>query len=139
MLLSYKSLETFAKVKKVIKCKKFLSFMDEIKRKQLLFGQKNNNNNKNKKKTQPKNKQTKNPNPLSYAYECFACMYVRAPHLFLMPVESRRGHQISSDLELQTVVSSHVGAGNRTQVLCKITDLSSSQKQLLSLHCIVSE
>ena len=42
MLLSYKSLETFAKVKKVIKCKKFLSFMDEIKRKQLLFGQKNN-------------------------------------------------------------------------------------------------
>lgn len=38
-----------------------------------------------------------------YVYECFASMFVFAPHLCLMPVEVRRGCQISWNLELRHI------------------------------------
>lgn len=43
-----------------------------------------------------------------YVYECFACVYVCLP---LVPLEVRRRHQIPR-LELEMVVSHHVGGGN---------------------------
>lgn len=40
-------------------------------------------------------------------------MYVCTPCMCLKPTEVRRGHQIPLDLELQMVVSCHMGAGNK--------------------------
>jgi hypothetical protein len=41
-------------------------------------------------------------------------MYVTIKHICAVPEEARRGHQNSWNLELQTIVSCHVGAGNQT-------------------------
>lgn len=50
-----------------------------------------------------------------YVCECSACREVCVPCACLLPVEARRGLHL--ELELQTVESCHVGAGN--QVLWK--------------------
>ena len=65
---------------------------------------------------------------ISYVYECTVCMQICAP-MSCSAAEVRRGHQIPLELELQTVVSCHVSAGNGTQVLCK-----SNQYSLLLSH-----
>jgi hypothetical protein len=49
------------------------------------------------------------PKVLFYVYGCFACMFVCAP--WAMPTRSEEGID-SLKLELQRVVSHHVGAGN---------------------------
>lgn len=41
------------------------------------------------------------------------------PHVHAVPLEARRGAFDPLELELQVVVSLHVGAGNRTSLLCK--------------------
>lgn len=46
-------------------------------------------------------------------------MYVCIPFECLMPQKTRSGCQIPLGLELQTVMSCHVGAWNQTQVSCK--------------------
>ena len=43
-----------------------------------------------------------------HAYGYFFGIYVCTPHVFLVPVEARK----PTELELQTVVSYHVSAGN---------------------------
>jgi nuclear pore complex protein Nup62 len=46
------------------------------------------------------------------------CVYI-CVCMCLVPLEARRGPQIPPELELEMVVSHHVGAGNWTQVLWK--------------------
>ena len=49
---------------------------------------------------------------LFYVYGCCAYMYGCTPRVYLVFQEARRGHQISSlGLELQMVMSHHMGAG----------------------------
>jgi formate hydrogenlyase subunit 4 len=49
---------------------------------------------------------------LFYVYECFACISVCAPYACLVSMEIRREISDSLVLEVQIVVSNHVGAGN---------------------------
>ena len=44
----------------------------------------------------------------SYLWKCFACVYICVPHVH----EGQKTVSGPLELELQTVVSSHVGAGN---------------------------
>lgn len=63
---------------------------------------------------------------LFYVHGCFACMkvcelhvcQVCELHVCLVPTEIRRRHWILLELELQMVVSRHVGSENQTQALC---------------------
>lgn len=55
----------------------------------------------------------------SYMYECSFWLYVCAPHACLVPAEARNRASDPLELELQIVLSHHVGAGNWTQVVCK--------------------
>jgi hypothetical protein len=50
---------------------------------------------------------------------CFACIYVSIPHVCLVPIIVRRGHQILYNLSSKLFVVFHVGAGHRTKVLQK--------------------
>jgi hypothetical protein len=54
-----------------------------------------------------------------YIYECFAFMYVCVSCVWLVPMAVRRGHRNPLELELEMIVSHHVGAGNQIQVLWK--------------------
>ena len=54
-----------------------------------------------------------------YVHECTICKQVGAPASCNAAAEVRRGHWIPLELESKTVLSRHVGAGDRTQVLCK--------------------
>lgn len=69
-----------------------------------------------------------------YMYNCFVCVYVYAPRTCLGPEKDRK-HWIPW-LELQIVMSSHVGAESQTWVLCKssqlLSPLSSPCLRLLS-------
>lgn len=47
---------------------------------------------------------------------CFACEGVYVPHACLVPMETRK-HLDSLEQEINRVVSSNVGAGNRTCIL----------------------
>lgn len=49
--------------------------------------------------------------------ECFVCIYVCAPHVCLMPLETRRA-LVPLELELGKIASHHVSSQNPTQVLC---------------------
>ena len=49
---------------------------------------------------------------LLYVHGYFGCMYICAPCVCLVPVEVRRGHQISQYWSYWLVMSHHVGAGN---------------------------
>lgn len=46
-------------------------------------------------------------------YECFACMYTCVSYVYLVSPE------VLDPLELEVVVSHHVGAGNQSWVLYK--------------------
>jgi hypothetical protein len=48
---------------------------------------------------------------LFYVYGNFVCMYVCVPHVCLVPIETRRVCLIPLELELQMVMSCHVGSG----------------------------
>lgn len=50
-----------------------------------------------------------------------ACVYV---YMYVPGVEKAKGHQISQELGIQTVVCHRVSAGSRTQVLCKSKECS---------------
>lgn len=50
---------------------------------------------------------------LFYVFECSACMCIYAPCLGLVPKEGQMRPSEPPELELQMVVSRHVGAGNR--------------------------
>lgn len=52
-------------------------------------------------------------------YECFASMYLSALRMCLMSSEVRRRGSNALELELETVVRSHMSPGNWTGVLCK--------------------
>jgi hypothetical protein len=40
--------------------------------------------------------------------------YMSVYHMYTMPMQARKGRWIPLELQLQTVVSCHVGAGTRT-------------------------
>lgn len=68
---------------------------------------------------------------------CFAWMSVY--HLCAMPMEVRRGHQSVQELELQGLVSHHVGTGNRTLVFWKSSPFTAEpsltpQTHILKVH-----
>jgi hypothetical protein len=49
------------------------------------------------------------------------CLHIYyTPCVCLVPMEFERGHWIPPKLELWVALNHHIGAGNRTQVLCKI-------------------
>lgn len=50
-----------------------------------------------------------------YMYRCFIYMSAYVPLTWILPMETRKRDHIPLQLELQTVVSCHLGAGNRTQ------------------------
>ena len=53
--------------------------------------------------------------PGVYVYGCFVCIYVCIPHVCVEPACGvQRGELDPLELELQMVVSCHVGAGNQT-------------------------
>ena len=49
----------------------------------------------------------------------FAYVYVFVAQMFLVPTEGQKGALEPLLLDFPTIVSYHVGAGNRTQVPCK--------------------
>lgn len=62
---------------------------------------------------------------LFYEYECFACMFVTAPHLCLVPEEVRRGHWILWNSSWM-ILSHQVCARTRTQEQILLTTESFS-------------
>lgn len=62
--------------------------------------------------------------PLFCVYGCFAWMHIcTSYHMFSIPLETKRNIG-TLELELQMIVSNHIGAGNWTQVLCKSSQCS---------------
>lgn len=62
-----------------------------------------------------------------------------APHVLLVPVKARREHWLLLELELETVLSCCVDAGNRSWVLCKSNKGSKPQNHLSSPSVIFSK
>jgi hypothetical protein len=59
-------------------------------------------------------------------HRCFACMSAPVPSVFQVLVQVRKRLLYPLELKLQTVVSHHIGAGNR---------LRSSARAATALHC----
>jgi hypothetical protein len=57
-------------------------------------------------------------------YGCFACIYVSAPTYVSGTSGGQKRALGSLEQELKIAASHHMGAGNRTQVLCKSTQCS---------------
>lgn len=70
-----------------------------------------------------------------HVHMCTTC----APHVLLVPVKARREHWILLELELETVLSCRVCAGNRTWVLYKSNRCSKPQNVLSSPSIIFSK
>lgn len=62
-----------------------------------------------------------------FVYGCFTCTYVCAPFVCRGPLEASRRCLTPLGLELQRVVSQHVGAESQAQVVWKSTQCSYHQ------------
>lgn len=67
---------------------------------------------------------------------CFACMYVCAAYAGSVWREEKRALR-PLELEFQVVISSHVGAENRTQLLCESKQCAQPLSRLCSLSFLL--
>lgn len=59
-------------------------------------------------------------------------------HMYTVPIEARKGHQIPPDLELQMSVSLHVGTGTEPEFSGRAVNAQTTEPPLLPLGDIFS-